>query len=660
MIECDLQLIFTIAGPYLSRSSTTGGYGIDAVPLRDAQGRPLLPGSHVRGRIRESLDGSHDRELPGLWQMSGKPALAEQWIGPAPTRDDVEPDVGLRRFGWHFGDFSAPLAAASGYTLTRIELDDESGSAKSGALQVIEPAVPPGESAEFTGMVTVSAANEVELAEAVRWLLAGARCVPSLGSFRNVGFGRVTNVTASIVAARSWHGAIELAKLAPSGVTMAAEAVVRSPRAAATAVAAPPKTSHRLLRVTMHEPFCVGGKRRDRNTIESLRHLTGAVLKGAVAHLLARIHGLSHRADLTKAGVTGRWSLLCRHFSAWQFRTAFPANADVTSRPLVAPLSLFKIKQGGQEQVRDAARIGGPFLIWQEKKDEQPERWISPAFSPDWKSHSTPGWDAGMAEPAVELRIRTSIDSAARRVRDEHLFAMEMVRPGALHWLGSISLDAASLSESDQARLWDDLESLLEIAVLRIGKTKSRATFSLQNVPPTNRFSSSAQAVDGRWVVVLQSPALLVDPRKLHDQWTRGVDATEALYKEAFAELSGGQRAALVLVDHFADQQLHGGFLAVRDQPQLISSPEKYAPLLTTEAGSVFVLRAMENRDADAQAIIDRWLQSGLPLPAWAKDRHGEDFQTNPFLPQDGFGEIAVNVPAQLELAPSDTEIKKL
>ncbi|MCA9208466.1 MAG: hypothetical protein KDA55_08935, partial [Planctomycetales bacterium] len=78
------------------------------MPLVDAKRRPLLPGSHVRGRIREALLGDHDGKTPGLWQLAAAfPPDGVEWLGPAASRDDVDASTGLRRFGWHFGDFVA-------------------------------------------------------------------------------------------------------------------------------------------------------------------------------------------------------------------------------------------------------------------------------------------------------------------------------------------------------------------------------------------------------------------------------------------------------------------------------------------------------------------------------------------------------------------------
>ncbi len=657
MIELDLRVTLHVQGPYLSQACGAGGYGVDAVALRDANGHPLLPGSHVRGRIRESL--------AELSAAVGAGSNGAAWLGPDADRERVQVDRGLRRSGWYVGDFCASELSqdsSAEHLVTRIQIDPDTGSVKKGSLLVAECAVPLGDVAVFCGCVTLSAGDEVELATVLKWFCAAVAWIPSVGAFRNVGFGRIQASAVTVQSVRDWraHAAAPATdKLKETRVEVSPAMTVLKPRDPNTCrpVCAPA----RLLRVSLEEPFCVGGKRRNRNLVGSLRHLSGAVLKGAVAHQLQRILGLDHRQDLAKQGVSGRWKNLCENFSKIRFCAAFPSRIAADKRPLVTPLSLFQGLDDAHT-VRDASHLAGPFLVRREEQE------LAPEFSPDWKSPATNGWEAGMAWPDVELRVRTAVDSSRRRAQDEHLFAQELVKnkqthrddrtgvktgEDALCWLGTVDLHGLELAENEQQALWDDLETLFELAVLRIGKTKARARLSLEDAATP---AGSSDPIDNRWVVVLQSPALIVEPHKLETAWKDGKDATECLYRETFQKLSG---QSLTLVNHFADQQLHGGFLAHR------ADAESYQPFLVTEAGSVFVFAPAGGQDAEGQATdpratIESWSKCGLPLPEWAAGKHGGEFATNPFLPQDGFGEIAVNIPAQLKLLASKQEVRTL
>ena len=59
-------------------------------------------------------------------------------------------------------------------------------------------------------------------------------------------------------------------------------------------------------------------------------------------------------------------------------------------------------------------------------------------------------------------------------------------------------------------------------------------------------------------------------------------------------------------------------------------------------AGSVFRLRAA---DSSAEEKLERWLRCGLPFPDWAAEEYGaEPWKRCPFVTENGYGEIAVNL----------------
>ena len=635
MIEADIRLSLAVKGPFMSRSSGMGGYGVDAVALRDRKGFPLLPGSQVRGRIREAIAElfPHDQD-----------DFINRQFGPAVDREAIG-ESGLRPHAWYFGDFVASgFQQSTPYDnlLTRISIDENTGSTKRGAMLVAECSVPAGEQATFAGLVTLICSSRDELDEHLKRLTAAARWIPSVGSFRNVGFGRVAGAEAVVVEVRDWQGNPSSSASQSSWLSGASVKIFR-PRTPSGNTHA----STRLLSIRMEEPFCVGGQRRDRNVYRSLTHLPGSVLKGAVAYQLQRILGLSHRQPLADAAHPGAWTAICDHFCNVRFLTAFPAKCGAADRPLVDPLSLFK---SVSNVVSDASFQDRPFLV------KAAERSVAPEFSIDWKPGNIEGWTSGRIEPFLELRLHTAIEPGARRARDEHLFAHQLVHSESsdgttnIQFLGRISL-GPDIPAADQAKIWDELESLFEMAVFRIGKTKARARFQLSDLTPDPQRVSSTTPHSNRWVIVLQSPTLILDPRQVHDEWSKGLDNSAILYAEYFATESS---SSLKLVNHFRDESLHGGFLSYR------SNPHDYCPFLVTEAGSVFVLEAEPGKETTAQKTVQSWLGRGLPLPAWAIRKHGTGFSTNPFLPSDGCGEIVVNIPAHLDLAISESEVQPL
>jgi hypothetical protein len=59
---------------------------------------------------------------------------------------------------------------------------------------------------------------------------------------------------------------------------------------------------------------------------------------------------------------------------------------------------------------------------------------------------------------------------------------------------------------------------------------------------------------------------------------------------------------------------------------------------------------------AAVAACLGRWHLYGLPLAGWAKVLYGDSAFTCPFRREEGFGEIAVNLPCQVDRQPKEGE----
>jgi hypothetical protein len=644
LFQLRLAVELRVTGPFTTKSAALGGYGVDAVLLRTQDGRPLLPGSQVRGRLRDALEKLAAAD-PNLLPDIG------QWFGPEVARDDDQPSNGQRRRAWYFSDFEAPerFRSTEPYhrLLTRIALDQDTGSARQGALLVAETAARPGEEIPFNGVIDVAADSRDDLLRAVDRLYRGLCWIPSFGSFRSVGFGCLAGIKIQPSELTCWS-------VEPTSVAEAQTAVAEKVRtltgASQTPVpplrAAPGPSSvsadyaeRYQLNVTVSAPFCVAERRTNRNVTESVEYLSGAVLKGAVAAQLRFVLGLGNRADLTKAGQGTSWEPLCRHFGSLRFCAAFPSACAPTPRPTVAPASL--VKGAADKRCRDVALCEKPFVF-----RAVDDGVAAPTFAVDWKESNTPGWDSGWATPARDLRLHSSIDPAQRRVRKEHLFAQELIRPDGFVWRGAVDLDRAPAAARPDVLA--ALQRFLAHATPRIGKTKAPAHFTLGEAVPAPSFAPLERDL---WIVTLQAPALLTDPRELNRLWREENEPLRIAYEEVWNELSGGK---LKLLRFFAGQTLHGGFLAGK-RPRGMG----YNPYFITRAGSVFVLQATGNVD-EARGFVEGWYRAGLPLPGWAVALYGTDYSTNPYLPADGFGEVAINLPCHESLRPANQEVTYL
>jgi CRISPR/Cas system CSM-associated protein Csm3 (group 7 of RAMP superfamily) len=583
-----MPVILTLTGPILTQSTAPGEAGIDSPVARNDKGDVMLPFSLVKGRVRQSWCELSDRNDDVAW------------FGGAADTDFVP-----NRARFRFSDFVAREGDRHGVK-HRIRIDRRTGTADDGALQFIESPFAAGEPVEFRGEVSWFA--EDALAEARR-LEEAFRWTNNFGAERTTGFGRVANVV----------------------VEQPMEQTLSAAQAAVETV--PPILG---LQLEMLEPFCIARRQAAKNLFESEDVISGAVIRGVLATIFNQ--SLGKRGTEAIEESVDAWPMLGKWFNTVRFTPALPVANTASNSPVVLPLSLV---QDQKDEWHDVALCAVP-IVFSFEADGKPQ-FRAPRFVIDWKDQQRDAVEAafGWNWPRRELRVRTAIDSTTRRAKDEQLFAYEMVIPAGFRWQGSV--DLSNVAESDRPQLLAQLNSLLSIGgtdgIQGFGKSKARARVTVGEEIPPIQASTLAPIDKSLWIITLQSPALLCDPKEF-DESTNARQLHDA-YAAVFDELSGQK---LQLVRYFAQQSLAGGeYLHTRFRKH-----EPYAPFLLTDRGSVFVLR----QTGDAAELVTRWLRNGLPLPKWAIDHYGVDWRTNPFLPVDGFATIAVNLPCHTKNAP--------
>ncbi len=356
--------------------------------------------------------------------------------------------------------------------------------------------------------------------------------------------------------------------------------------------------------------FCLAERRLALNLFKSSDVIPGGAVLGALVTMWRSLLGqgkIDQHFDAERPE-------LGQYFNQLHITHAFPGTDS--GRPTRQPLSL--VKAGSH--LYDVALCEGAGLINGE----------APAFSVDWKESADVSQLFGWAEVKRELRVRTAIDPKTRRAADEALFAYEMIVP-TIAW--HACLDLSDVPESARPKVVEQLQSLMAYGLMGIGRTKTYAQVELQ----AHQMPLDLQEKED-WVLTLQTPALLCNP----DHYLNLQNA----YAQVFKELSGGR---LELVRFFATQSLAGGYYLWRR----FQSPNNYQPYLLTDAGSVFVLRGA------VKDLIEKWARKGLPLPKWAVEKYQRagkpgDFWANcPYIPQNGYGEIAVNLPIHWDKKPS-------
>lgn len=628
-VHIRLEIKLVLQGPVLTKSSSPGDFGLDQVFLRDADQNLVLPYSLVKGRLLEAW--TELAAIDATFQPKTKTWLGEK---PDEASGSFEPDRG--RF--HFTDFKC--ASANKARRTRIRMDEETEAADEGALIVTESPFTSGEEAAFIGELNFIADSAVQGASVILQLRQGLGWVTHFGSHQSVGFGNLLRV--------------EVKELQPE------------PRAAVVDLGS---ATTFVLAIRPQSPFCLARPLRKQNVFESDDVISGAAIMGCLAQLLTDLGCLRGSAQQPA------FSELVTHLNKIRFTHAFPTEDKADAlRPVRAPLSLVKVK----------AKLAGDADALERLYDiaDQPHACLihdkAPEFAVDWKErkydvlpndppdtsrerHSldaTLGWE----NPARELRVRTAIDWEKRRAQDEQLFAYECILPAGCQWLARVDLSRIT-DAAARAKVASQLQTIFgEFGLWGLGKTKALAKVAVLKDVKNALESKPHFSSPHRWIITLQTPALLADPEALlaDPDALRGKKARRDLlheaYQQVWSELATGELAtgALSLKHFYAKQILLGG----KTLWQRFQKNNPYNPWLLTDSGSVFILEAAEGKADVAAKLIEDWQHHGLPLPKWS-EKLGADWQSNPFLPQNGYGEIVVNLDCHQDWQPAESALIK-
>jgi len=628
MIKVRLPISIVVKGPFISQSTEPGSYGLDAVQARDADGRPIIPGTHVTGKLRQAWQELND--AIGNTENPNLPNAREinELLGQESSDDDWAP----KSKELYFSDFvlARPGSSAFKKVRYRIAVDKDRGAVKEQALAMIECIIDSGELAEFRGEVTFLANSKDEAEKIKQRILTGLRWVDQTGAFGSIGFGKVEEVSCREP---------EMTEIRPGDEPLE-EGI---------------EDEVLELAIKPLSPFCIAKKHMtDNNLFESLEYIPGNVILGTLKRTLDKIR---------RNGTGDEFEELDEHFSKIRVLHAF-AGSHCHKRPVAPPLSLIK----ADGELYDAALLDGPCLI----------NGKAPEFSIDWNDDSDVREKFGWASLRRELRVRTAIDPVILRSEKEKLFSYEMIVPDCHLWLTRAYF--GSVPDGDRQKVIRQFKALARAGLIGFGKAKTLADITIL---PEGTITEPGEAqsiplcycTNREVVITLQSPALLLSPEidddLILDENAGHKELFEA-YRRVWDELSGGE---LKLKRFFARQYLSGGnYQFIRFMK---GNMPFYYPWILTEAGSVFVFNIKEGCQPE---VLDEWLKGGLPLPknvikfygiSALEDRQGEThnqttestectektFVTEqwkhcPFIPQNGFGEVAVNLEIHWDAMP--------
>lgn len=581
-----LTLTVAVRAPFLFPGLTGLSLGVDAGQLRDESGNPVVPAAQIKGLLREALGDLADA-APAVVTRAEIDLL---FGALSPDSSDGEAFDRPVRGCAILADLVAPGLPAGTARTTRVEIDDATGAAATGHLQVIELVAPFGMAVEFTGSMVVFWPRETST-RLVAAIDRAIRVIPALGAFKTSGFGAVIEDR--------------------SGATLAETRTLTVPAAARD------RSDRCGFAFTLDRPYLVDARRVADNAFAGSDIIPGSVVKGALAQTLALTAG---NGALSEYGAA---------LSALRLSHAWPEDAAGGLGGERLPLSTVAAKPS-------TGLCFGDALMLPDRPNGANEPMRGPrlageaaTFPVDWKE----GWEAaarqalGIAHyvpPSALPRTHTAIGDRGIAA-NQQLFTM-LARSALCSEYGQhprrflMTADVSGVPEPERERA-RRLVALMAAGLDGIGRTGATARFERWAAGDAIAAVRPVRGFDDLFAVVLRTDSVMTDPRTPQD-------AREA-YQAYWREVTGGNAE---LVDFCATQHLAGGYLATRYRPWGAT----YHPFVVTDAGSVFLLRG------PIRAWLEQLTASGLPLPAF-EGAAPLDWRNCPFTPENGFGSIRAN-----------------
>lgn len=604
---CKITLI--VLGPFLTAATGPDRYGVDKSAHRDFNDQLVIPASHLKGKLRSALE-----ELEPFFEDADSPDLKALFGAPS-AEGSYEPISAAL----HFTDFRLDSSGGEhGETRTRVTINRVSQTAGQNLLREVEAPFASGSEIPFSGEVAFSAPDLAAATHQANMLRLGLQWLATVGAEKGVGFGRL--------------------KSAQVGVPTPVIAPITT-----TSIGIPAESGSLHLRITALEPLLVGGiKSRRTNYIASRQELPGGLLKGALARALNEAHGVSpvtRSLDESRIEDFPAFKELVKHFSKIRVTHAWPA-LEGDPRPVRLPLS----------NVEHNGMLAGDLALSNERSPLVQEQ-FSPAYFGDAKNLK---WYEGFAKPVELFVTRSEIDDISQRSAESQLFTYQFYAPYAIvetpegrqkrpiEWICNVDFNDVT-DQAEQGAARQQFALAVKQHLHRLGKLGRAVTVNVGDGRANPAAGSNALIQDGLALVTLQSNAIMLDP-KIVRSLPLGQDLHEA-YAIYWHDLSEG---ALNLEDFFAHQGFEGGYLYHRylGAVERINRPHQYRPYYLTLAGSLFKLRVMN--EVRATKLLTRWLACGLPLPKWALAEYGQYdrsiWENCPFVPENGYGEVTVNL----------------
>lgn len=383
------QLIVELEGSLLVAGGA--GDGRHAVTATDSEGRPILPGSTLKGVIRHAFERLYGAaESPALFGAEGHEPNAEAVADEAPTPPISRVAIGDAR------PEDPERAKALLVDKPQVAIDPDTGRARDGRLFTRRTVAP------FAGLRFVAPLQTIDLDEDdTRRLDAAIASVFALGAGRSAGLGRVT------IERREIESRVE-----PADRSIRFEG-------------ARDEAGDWIVDLVAEEPLNLGTARLLGNYFPSRHHVPASTLRGAIVSAAMRQRGI--REDQSNDPAFRR--LLLDPATCLRFGDAWPIADEGSGErvPAPPPLTAWRCKLHRDHPHADGLLAGAL------------QRWLTERGRPVAGDATCPDCGGpleradrpiGSEAPTRSFRTRVRMDRATGRAKDEHLFAVELIAEG--------------------------------------------------------------------------------------------------------------------------------------------------------------------------------------------------------------------------------------
>jgi len=618
------QLDLCLVAPFVSQLSGARKFGVDSALLRDENGNCGFPGSLIQGVIRENLvffakyqpeleskindwfgqASDQNKDIESWEPIRGKLIPSQYWVAQNNSKDELiasEPST-----------FSHPQVRY------RIQMNEQTGTVKDGAYQVIESPYTSGTKVIFSGTFSIYLDHDKKADEIQYWLSKAIQYTDALGAFKGIGFGAISHNDTKWF---KWN------KQAPQHLDDFSIGHSQ------------PTNLSFGVRLKPDRHFCFARLQSNQNAFVSQDIIPGAAL---IAAIMDRINSDQK---------SNSFPILKKYIDQCYVSHAKAIDENQTDLKRTSVIPLSWVSDG--EKIYDLALKKGPGLFTKAIKGKK--HYIAPKFIHDWKTHDfdLAQQQLHIAHPKRLLQVHTKIDPDTGAAEEKKLFSVESISPQGHYWLSNFICKDIAVEE--KKTLEKELEELFKNPLQKMGKTKA----ATENVQISAVFPSYPEQLGLAQISTNQAYCLVItlqsDTRMfpfnekishLDTNNKKDLFQTYCDYWQTLSKLNNN--AGLKLSHYFAEQKLVGGeYFKQRFFQQQSRSAKAYNPELLTLAGSVFVFY-LEKAQLDVlKPLIESWQLTGLP-----QMDDNNNWRHNPYLAQNGYGEISVNLACHKNMEP--------